>query len=216
MGRRQPVLHHGSCRNKHRHQRTIKCRRHNINRIPADQLQRYRVTLCRTGTTSSSSLEYIGHTQNSKAGEYTVNIITAGLNVSGTINGEAATGSGQILTGNTDNANTEGLSVKYTGMDTGDIGTIKFTTGVAELFDRTLFSITDPYEGYVSFKESSLQNSIDDSQTRIDQMEAQLLLKKQTMINSFVMMETALNNIQTQSSWLTSQISAAEGGWKAL
>jgi flagellar hook-associated protein 2 len=87
---------------------------------------------------------------------------------------------------------------------------------VAELFDRTLFSITDPYEGYVSFKESSLQNSIDDSQTRIDQMEAQLLLKKQTMINSFVMMETALNKIQSQSSWLTSQISAAEGGWKAL
>ncbi len=146
-------------------------------------------------------------------GDQTVN---NGLNVSGTINGEAATGSGQILTGNTDNANTEGLSVKYTGMDAGDIGTIKFTTGVAELFDRTLFSITDPYEGYVSFKESSLQNSIDDSQTRIDQMEAQLLLKKQTMINSFVMMETALNKIQSQSSWLTSQISAAEGGWKAL
>ncbi len=146
-------------------------------------------------------------------GDQTVN---NGLNVSGTINGEAATGSGQILRGNTDNANTEGLSVKYTGMDTGDIGTIKFTTGVAELFDRTLFSITDPYEGYVSFKESSLQNSIDDSQTRIDQMEAQLLLKKQTMINSFVMMETALNKIQSQSSWLTSQISAAEGGWKAL
>jgi flagellar hook-associated protein 2 len=136
--------------------------------------------------------------------------------VAGTINGEPATGSGQVLTGNAGNANTEGISVKYTGTATGDIGTIKLTTGVAELFDRTLFSITDPYEGYVAFKESSLQNSIDDFQTRIDQMNAQLDLKKQTMINSFVMMETALNNIKNQSSWLTSQTSAAEGGWKAL
>jgi flagellar hook-associated protein 2 len=168
------------------------------------------------GTTSSNSLEYIGHTQNSKAGVYTVNITTAGQNVAGTINGEPATGSGQVLTGNAGNANTEGISVKYTGTATGDIGTIKLTTGVAELFDRTLFSITDPYEGYVAFKESSLQNSIDDFQTRIDQMNAQLDLKKQTMINSFVMMETALNNIKNQSSWLTSQTSAAEGGWKAL
>jgi len=165
------------------------------------------------GSSHSFTISETGDSLWTTVGPETVN---NGLNVSGTINGEAATGSGQILTGNTDNANTEGLSVKYTGMDTGDIGTIKFTTGVAELFDRTLFSITDPYEGYVSFKETSLQNSIDDFQTRIDQMEAQLQLKKQTMINSFVMMETALNNIQAQSSWLTSQISAAEGGWKAL
>jgi flagellar hook-associated protein 2 len=146
-------------------------------------------------------------------GDQTVN---NGQNVSGTINGETATGSGQVLTGNAGNANTEGLSVKYSGTDTGDIGTIKLTTGVAELFGRTLFSITDPYEGYVSFKETSLQNSIDDFQTKIDQMEARLALKKEQMINRFVVMETALNNIQNQSSWLTSQISAAEGGWKSL
>jgi len=146
-------------------------------------------------------------------GDQTVN---NGQNVSGTINGETATGSGQVLAGNTGNANTEGLSVKYSGTDTGDIGTITLTTGVAELFGRTLFSITDPYEGYVSFKETSLQNSIDDFQTKIDQMEARLALKKEQMINRFVVMETALNNIQNQSSWLTSQISAAEGGWKSL
>ena len=142
--------------------------------------------------------------------------VNNGKDVAGTINGETATGSGQILTGNAGNANTEGLSVQYSGTDTGDIGTIKLTTGVAELFDRTLFSITDLYEGYVSFKETSLQNSIDNFQTRIDQMEAQLQQKKETMINSFVVMETALNNIQNQSSWLTGQLDAAANGWQSL
>jgi flagellin len=41
--------------------------------------------------------------------------IENGLDVQGEINGEEATGIGQILTGNAGNANTEGLSIRYTG-----------------------------------------------------------------------------------------------------
>jgi flagellar hook-associated protein 2 len=136
--------------------------------------------------------------------------------VAGTINGEAATGHGQVLTGNTGNANTEGLSVLYTGTATGDAGTVKLTIGTADLFDRTLFNITDPYSGYVSFKETSLQDSINNFQTEIDQMNAQLDQKKQQMTNEFVAMETALNTIQNQSNWLLGQLNAAANGWKSL
>jgi flagellar hook-associated protein 2 len=143
--------------------------------------------------------------------------VTTGKDVSGTINGEDATGSGQILKGNTGNANTEGLSVMYTGTsDNVDAGTVKLTIGTADLFDCTLFNITDPYSGYVSFKETSLQNSIDNFQTRIDQMNAQLAQKKQQMVNEFVAMETALNNIQNQSNWLLGQLNAAANGWQSL
>ena len=142
--------------------------------------------------------------------------VNNGTDVAGTINGETATGAGQVLTGKTGNANTEGLSVTYSGTATGDAGTVKLTIGTADLFDRTLFNITDPYSGYVSFKETSLQNSIDTFQTKIDQMNAQVAQKKQQMINEFVAMETALTNIQNQSSWLTSQTTAAANGWKSL
>ena len=138
-------------------------------------------------------------------GDQTVN---NGTNVAGTIGGETATGSGQVLTGNTGNVNTEGLSVRYTGTATGDAGTLTLTVGTAELFSRSLLNITDSYEGYVSFKQTSLQKSIDDSQTKIDQMEARLTLKKEQMINRFVVMETALSTIKNQSNWLTGQISA--------
>jgi len=144
--------------------------------------------------------------------------VNNGLTVAGTINGEAATGAGQVLTGNTGNTNTEGLSVKYTGTSPipVDAGTIKLTIGTADLFDRTLFNITDPYSGYVSFKETSLQNSIDNFQTRIDQMNTQLDQKKQQMVKEFVAMETALNNITNQSNWLLGQLNAAANGWKSL
>jgi len=144
-------------------------------------------------------------------GDQTVN---NGVDVAGTINGEAATGSGQILTGDDGESNIDGLVIKYTGTAEGlDVGEIKLTLGTAELFDRVLFSITDSYEGYVAFKQDSLQDSIDSFETRIEEMEARLDLKMENMINKFVAMETALSVMQSQSEWLTGQINASYSGW---
>ena len=138
----------------------------------------------------------------------------AGLDVAGTINGESATGSAQRLSGDDDNINTDGLFIIYTGTsDNVDAGTIKLTLGVAELFDRTLFGITDSIDGYVAFKQDSLQDSINTFDTRIEQMETRLDQKTETMINRFVAMEQALNKLQNQSDWLAGQLSAAFSGW---
>lgn len=144
-------------------------------------------------------------------GDQTVN---NGVDVVGTINGEAATGSGQILTGNDGESNIDGLVIKYTGTDEDlDVGEVKLTLGAAELFNRTLFYITDSYDGYVAFKQDSLQDSIERFQTRIEEMEARLDNKMEIMINRFVAMETALGKIQSQSQWLTQQINASYSGW---
>jgi flagellar hook-associated protein 2 len=143
-----------------------------------------------------------------------INGAVTGLDVAGAINGESATGSGQVLSGDDDNVNTDGLSVRYTGTsDDVDAGTIKLTFGVAELFDRTLFSITDFVDGYAAFKQDSLQDSINSYETRIEEMEARLDSKMEMMINRFVAMELALSKIQSQSDWLTGQISASYSGW---
>jgi len=144
-------------------------------------------------------------------GDQTVN---NGVDVAGTINGEAATGSGQVLTGDSGDANVGGLSIKYTGTASGvDAGTIKLTFGVAELYDRALFTITDSIEGYVPFKQESLQNSITGYETQMEEMEARLTLRQELLIKQFTQMELALQKIQSQSSWLSSQIEAAKNGW---
>jgi flagellar hook-associated protein 2 len=136
-----------------------------------------------------------------------------GQDIAGTINGEAATGSGQYLTGKQDEANVDGLAVKYTGTGTGDVGSIKLTLGAAELFDRTLFNITDPIEGYVAFKQESLEDSITDLETQIEELEKRLALKMERMIDRFVHMEIALSKIQNQSQWLAGQINASYSAW---
>jgi flagellar capping protein FliD len=144
-------------------------------------------------------------------GDQTVN---NGIDMAGTINGEAATGSGQVLTGNSDEENVDGLVVKYTGTTSGaDVGTVTVTLGVAELYDRALFNITDSLEGYVSDKQESLQNSINTYQTQIDEMEERLALKREQLLNQYQKMELALQKIQSQSDWLTSQLTAASSGW---
>lgn len=140
--------------------------------------------------------------------------VDAGMDVVGTINGEAATGAGQVLQGNSGEANVDGLSISYTGSVGGiDAGTVKLTFGVAELFDRSLFNITDSLEGYVSYKQQSLQGNISRYQTQVDEMEARLNRRRESLINRFVQMEMALKQVQSQSNWLTAQITAAENGW---
>ncbi|MBN1828875.1 MAG: flagellar filament capping protein FliD, partial [Deltaproteobacteria bacterium] len=138
-----------------------------------------------------------------------------GLDVAGTIGGEPATGSGQFLRGNDGNVNTAGLSLLYRGSSSNaDAGTITITNGMGELFFRTLSYITDSDDGYVTFKQQSLNSSIKGKQERIDEMEAALERKAELMINRFVAMELLLGKLQNQSNWLEGQLSAAYSAWK--
>ena len=136
-----------------------------------------------------------------------------GQDVAGTINGESATGSGQILRGDEGQPNIEDLSIRYTGTATGEVGTIKLTLGVAELYDRALFGITDQFEGYLAFKQESIENRIKELEKRIGEMEYRLDKKMQMMAARFVAMEKALSAIQSQSQWLSGQINAIAMGW---
>lgn len=145
------------------------------------------------------------------SGDQTVN---NGRDVAGTINGEAASGDGQVLTGNEGGANVDGMVVRYTGTATGSIGTIKLTLGTAELFHRALFNMMDSIDGYVSFKQTSIQDHILSYTNLIVEMEERLDRKEENMLSRFAAMELALSKIQNQSSWLSSQLDAASNGWK--
>ncbi|MBW1802427.1 MAG: flagellar filament capping protein FliD, partial [Deltaproteobacteria bacterium] len=138
-----------------------------------------------------------------------INGTVTGQDAAGTIGGESATGTGQVLKGDDGNVNTDGLSIEYTGTsnDT-DAGTITVTLGIAELFERSLYTITDSIDGYLSYKQDSLENSINRFDDRIAEMETRLDQKTEMLINKYVAMEMALNTIQNQSQWLTGQINS--------
>ncbi len=165
------------------------------------------------GTLSTASPE-------GREGRYAMSITAGsddnGVDVAGTINGEAASGSGQILTGSDGETQVDGLAVRYSGSATGEVGQVTLTLGIAELFHRALYRITDAYDGYTTFKRTSLQNSIDAFEGRIAEMETRLDRKTERMVNRFVAMEIALSRIQSQSQWLQGQITASYSGWGSL
>ena len=134
---------------------------------------------------------------------------SSGQNVAGTINGEAATGVGQVLTGDeppTDGSTSvEGLSILVTSTTTGAKGNVKLTLGSGELIYRELDSITDALSGYVTTRIDGLQDTVDDLQKHIDAMEARLILEKDQLTNQFVVMESALSQMRTLSNWLAQQ-----------
>jgi len=143
------------------------------------------------------------------------NTAYSGVDVAGTINEEDATGSGQVLTGDApgsgETTSVEGLAIKYTGSGTGSQGTVKITMGVAELFDRLLYNISNVTDGYLDYRIESVSDRIDYFEDRIEDMEDRLNQKMETMINRFVRMELALGQLQNQSNWLAGQIGAISG-----
>ncbi|MDD5451019.1 MAG: flagellar filament capping protein FliD [Desulfovibrionales bacterium] len=130
-----------------------------------------------------------------------------GKDVAGTINSVTATGSGQTLYLDSDGNNADGLSINYTGSGT-TTTTFTLTLGIADLLERQLGFITDATDGYVTYKQTSLEDSIDSFETQIEQMEASLNRKMDVMISQFVAMEQVIGRLQTVSSWLSSQMTA--------
>lgn len=157
------------------------------------------------GSTNSFSVSQTANQTGIVDGTYT------GVDISGTINGEAAAGSGQKMTGSSGAANTDGLVVTYSGTSTGNVGNVNLTLGVAEGFYRSLYHINDVADGYVTFKQTSLQDNITRIETKIEDMEARLERRMNSLVNQFIAMEKAVGALQNQSAWLTSQINGLTG-----
>ncbi len=133
-----------------------------------------------------------------------------GLDVAGRIREQGSaewmtmTGQGQILIGD-DGQAVEDLRLKYTGTGTGTFD-FSFIKGVGEQLDHALYSMTDSIDGYVANKQDSLQNRMDNIDDKIDDMEVRLTKYEETLIAKYTAMEKMLSQLQSQQSWLTSQI----------
>ncbi|MBI5191891.1 MAG: flagellar filament capping protein FliD [Nitrospirae bacterium] len=161
------------------------------------------------GSTNGFTISYVGGGTNNTsqlgitAQEYT------GTNVAGTINGETATGSGQDLIGNSGNTNTDGLSLKisYSSSVPASLGTLKLTLGVAEQMEKKLNTMLDTVDGYVTYRQTGLQSSIENFQKQMDTMDERLTREREKLTNQFLAMEKAISKVQNMSNWLTKQLS---------
>ena len=133
--------------------------------------------------------------------------ITQGVDVAGTINGEAATGTGRTLTGNSGDAHAEGIQLLVTATTAsppgGVTGHVTLTHGVADGLGAALTQILDPTIGSVIGAENGLNSEIASAQTQITQIQTTVTNYTAYLTQLFSEMETRVSALQAQGSAFT-------------
>ncbi|MCH9031652.1 MAG: flagellar filament capping protein FliD [candidate division Zixibacteria bacterium] len=136
----------------------------------------------------------------------------SGFDVAGTINGENATGVGQILTGDDGNSTTDGLRLRVTldsnGIVSGSEATVSFTRGVAARLKQSLDSITNSTDGIISRRVKALTDQVADFRDQIARIDARLEFRRFTLEEEFRKMEQALTQLNAQNQFLINGLNA--------
>lgn len=143
-------------------------------------------------------------TEEAPLGESGAGTGAAGLDVAGTIDGEECTGAGRRLKAKA--GDPTGLSLLVTGTSAGSYGVVNFTVGAAESAFRVCLSATDTVDGTVARAQDYLADTMDDIDAEIVRLQELIEHEQERLRASFVAMERALAQFQSQSQFLASQI----------
>lgn len=143
-----------------------------------------------------------------------------GLNVEGTINGESATGVGQVLTGDDDNDTTAGLKL-LVEMEAADLGngaesTVSVFRGIASRAQEFANNVTKSIDGTLARRTSALDAQIDDIKERVTDMNERMELKRQRLLERFLKMEEVLGQLNSESAYLTAQLNQLAANFQQI
>ena len=140
-----------------------------------------------------------------------------GNDVAGTINGEAATGRGQILTGNEKNATTSGLKLLVTStrdqVVAGSDGTITLVKGVGAKMNDLISSYSASGQGLMDRRIKSYQGQVDDLKARVVDFDKRLEARRTSLKTQFYAMEKALANYNSIGTYLSGQVASMNSNW---
>jgi flagellar hook-associated protein 2 len=122
-----------------------------------------------------------------------------GVNVAGSflVNGvvESASGIGQILSGNSGNANTDGLQVRVTAA-AATSADLTVTQGIAGRLNEVLNKFLDPVNGRFKTIDNRFKAEFDDVEKVVTRQNDQMDLKKEALVRQFAAMEAAVSKLK--------------------
>ncbi|RJX34159.1 MAG: flagellar hook protein FliD [Oxalobacter sp.] len=130
---------------------------------------------------------------------------TTGLDVAGTIGGNAATGSGQTLTSASGDAS--GIGLVVAGGSLGLRGTVTYSQGYAYQLNSLLLTVLDE-EGVIANRIDGLNESIADIDDEKEKINSRLEVIEARYRTQFSALEVMLSNMQSTSEYLTQQLEA--------
>lgn len=124
---------------------------------------------------------------------------TAGTDVSGKIDGQDGTGSGQFLTG------TNGLKIEITGGAAGDRGSVNFARGYAYNLNSLLGGLLSS-SGPIDSRTSGVNISIEGLQSKREIMERRLTDMEKRYRAQFTRLDQTISQMTSTSNYLTQQL----------
>jgi len=122
----------------------------------------------------------------------------------GTIDGQAATLTGSLLTGATGSP-VEGLTVKYTGSVS---GTLTYTQGIAAKLETLAQRASNSTDGSITTEIQGKNSAIDDMENSISDWDVRLAQQRTTLERQYASLEVSLGKLKDQGTWLSGQIAS--------
>jgi len=174
-----------------------------------------RIMVTTTGYGSSEAITVVSNVDNiaGSTGFGTTPTTATGTDIAGSINGNAAIGSGFTLTGASGNPE-EGLGLTIAQSATGVYGTVTFTPATAgEESDgilvglRTMLkSVTDPLSGPIHRTTDAFNNTIKNLDQQISKYEDRLEVRRQQLLQEYTRADQALKMMSVLQSSLSNQL----------
>ncbi len=128
-----------------------------------------------------------------------------GVDVVGLINGVAATGSGQVLTGATGTA-AEGLRLTVTSSTPLTGVTVTARKGVAQALSEAVRFMTDATTGTMKARDEGLSTTISGINSQVKRNDERLTLRRERYVKMFLAMERSINQSNSLGTFLQGQI----------
>lgn len=129
-----------------------------------------------------------------------------GTDITGTINGQPATGSGQILTGLAGSA-VDGVKLKVTGGSSGSRGNLSLSQGFANVLNNLATQFNSP-TGLISTATNALNSNVTDDQNQVTRLNSQLTLLQAQYQAEFTQLDTLMSSLNATQSYLTNQLNS--------
>jgi len=173
------------------------------------------ITAVSTVSNAGSDASGIGNvalTESAPQGESGAGTGELGLNVAGTIGGQAAEGSGQTLTATAGDA--KGLSISVTATGAGSYGAIMFSQGAAGAMDGRLAYLLESDYSPIATARGAIQDTMDDIDDEVARLEDLVARQQERIRQQFQRMEEMLGQLQSQSTFLTQQFAQINVNWR--
>ncbi|HTV28414.1 MAG TPA: flagellar filament capping protein FliD, partial [Xanthobacteraceae bacterium] len=147
-----------------------------------------------------------------QAGTYAVDITAnSGSTLTGTINGQAASGSNGVLTVTGPGA-ALGISVTVAPGVTGDLGTVSVTSGLFGQLSSILNGALNSTSGSLVNELSDLNASVTSMNQQLSTLAKQAKAETQALTQQFSAAQATISQLSTVSSFLSSYFNTASGG----